>query len=86
MQEIVNDINKFRCIKCNKKYSSMSSLCNHNKRYHTINVQKCLLDVQLCSKNVQVNSSDVQICSNNFQNNVNKSLNSSSPKIEEIDC
>ena len=36
MDKKVNDKSEYRCISCNKTYSSKSSLCNHTKKYHTI--------------------------------------------------
>jgi hypothetical protein len=35
MNEKVNSNILFRCITCNKNYSSKSSLCNHNKKFHS---------------------------------------------------
>ena len=41
MNEKVNIHSENRCILCNKVYSSRSSLCNHNKKFHnTISKQK----------------------------------------------
>jgi outer membrane protein OmpA-like peptidoglycan-associated protein len=37
----VNDKNTFSCNICNKNYSSKSSLCNHNKKFHNPNVVVC---------------------------------------------
>jgi len=34
MNNKVNSINTHRCNICNKNYSSKSSLCNHNKKFH----------------------------------------------------
>ena len=46
MNEKVNIIKKYSCNICNKLYSSHSSLCNHNKKFHnTIVVQKGSNDV-----------------------------------------
>jgi len=41
MNEKVNTNNNIRCNVCNKEYSSKSSLCNHNKKFH--NIQKNIL-------------------------------------------
>jgi len=38
MDEKVNVESKFRCNLCNKEYSSKSSICNHNKKFHNINL------------------------------------------------
>jgi len=37
MNEKVNIHSTFRCNICNKDYASKSSLCNHNKKFHTLN-------------------------------------------------
>jgi hypothetical protein len=37
MSENNENIKLHRCIICNKNYSSQSSLCNHNKKFHIIN-------------------------------------------------
>ena len=37
MENIVNSLTSFTCEICNKKYSSKSSLCNHNKKFHNNN-------------------------------------------------
>lgn len=34
MNEKSESINIFSCNICNKTYSSKSSLCNHNKKFH----------------------------------------------------
>ena len=38
MENKVNDNSKYRCNICNKNYASMSSLCNHNKKFHINNI------------------------------------------------
>ncbi len=35
--EKVNVHSEYRCKICNKNYSSKSSLCNHNARFHKVN-------------------------------------------------
>ncbi len=75
MNNKVNYQKEFRCNLCDKVYSSASSLCNHNKKFHNENVQKCSINVQKCSINVQKCSINVQKCSNNVQKcSINKSL------------
>ena len=37
MNKKVNDYIEIRCNLCNKQYSSQSSLCNHNKKFHNNN-------------------------------------------------
>jgi len=55
----VNHISEFRCIICNKAYSSSSSLCNHNKKFHYNNIKKN----KVLSSNVKQMSSKCQILS-----------------------
>ncbi len=38
MNNKVNHNNEYRCYKCDKIYSSSSSLCNHNKKFHNIHI------------------------------------------------
>ena len=42
----------YRCNSCNKKYSSASSLCNHNKRKHINNNPNVLQPYSKCIPNV----------------------------------
>ena len=35
-----NHVNVYKCNVCNKNYSSRSSLCNHNKKFHNVNSTK----------------------------------------------
>ena len=37
-------LDKYSCKICNKNYSSASSLCNHNKKFHFINKTKPIID------------------------------------------
>ena len=57
MSEKEKNKNNFRCNICNKNYSSASSLCNHNKKFHN---DKCN-NVQLNVQPVQLNVQHVQI-------------------------
>jgi hypothetical protein len=52
----------FKCNICNKNYSSQSSLCNHNKKFHTNNM----------SNNVNNISNNVNIMSNDVNNTLSK--------------
>jgi len=54
MSEKVNIIKKYRCNICNKDYSSNSSLCNHNKKFHNKNVE---VNVKNVKENVENNKS-----------------------------
>lgn len=50
---------------CNKKYSSKSSLCNHNKKFHNNNNVICQKISKNCQKNVKIcqkMSKFVKIC------------------------
>ena len=63
MSENSEVIKKFQCNICVKFYSSQSSLCNHNKKFHSCNsVVKCCTNVVNCCSNV------VDCCSNNIKN------------------
>uniref|UniRef100_A0A6C0EFP7 Bro-N domain-containing protein n=1 Tax=viral metagenome TaxID=1070528 RepID=A0A6C0EFP7_9ZZZZ len=39
----------YHCNICIKDYASHSSLCNHNKKYHKINIKKCINTVPICN-------------------------------------
>jgi hypothetical protein len=57
MNEISKIIKIYKCDLCNKKYSSQSSLCNHNKKFHTNKINlKCVMN----------NSLNVPIITNNI--------------------
>lgn len=76
MDEKVNTKSEFRCIICNKTYSSGSSLCNHNKKYHTNTINKC----QVLSDNVKLKCQVVSrkiicdVCNKEFNTRQAKSL------------
>jgi hypothetical protein len=57
MNENNESIKLFRCNICNKNYSSQSSLCNHNKKFHNKNVKDIVKDVK---DNVKDNVKDVK--------------------------
>ncbi len=59
----MNSLKEFRCKICNKLYSSASSLCNHNKKFHSNNVVQNGTTVVLGGINV------VQNCQNNLNDN-----------------
>ena len=61
MAEKVNVKNIFRCNICDKQYSSQSSLCNHNKKFHKCNSLKS-------SNNNLKKSNDILISSNQTNN------------------
>ena len=35
----MSEKSEYHCSKCSKNYASMSSLCNHNKRFHSKNAK-----------------------------------------------
>ncbi len=59
MNKKVNDTKVFRCKICNKDYSSASSLCNHNKKFHSDVVSKNIPDVSKNIPDVSKNIPDV---------------------------
>ena len=72
MKNKVNSSASFACEICNKKYSSKSSLCNHNKKFHNSDNVIC----QKTSKNCQKNVKNCQNMSNFMCNSCNKNFNS----------
>ena len=48
--------NSFQCMQCNKYYSSKSSLCNHNKKFHNLQVLKSSDEIPINSDNIPINS------------------------------
>jgi hypothetical protein len=53
MNENNESIKIFRCNICNKNYSSQSSLCNHNKKFHNKNsIPKCDLSIPKCDPSI----------------------------------
>ena len=73
MTEKINIDKIFICKICNKKYSSQSSLCNHNKKFHNIlNVENKSL---ICTN-----------CNKKFKNRSSKSMHKKKckPKNDEI--
>ena len=55
MNNKVNNFSSFNCNICNKYYSSKSSLCNHNKKFHIINVHVVHDTVNVLTTNVHDN-------------------------------
>ena len=56
MSENNESIKIYRCNICNKNYSSQSSLCNHNKKFHTKS------NVAVCCGSVAVSCGSVAVC------------------------
>jgi hypothetical protein len=55
MNNKVNNFSSFNCNICNKYYSSKSSLCNHNKKFHITNVHVVHDTVNVLTTNVHDN-------------------------------
>ena len=76
MNEKVNIHSQFRCIICNKDYASRSSLCNHNKKFHNLNVvQKgtsVVLPVVVCGTPSLNNKNQCKFCNRIFNDRSNK--------------
>jgi hypothetical protein len=49
----VNSLSCIRCNICNKSYASRSSLCNHNRKFHSNNVKDVKDCVKDCVKDVK---------------------------------
>jgi hypothetical protein len=58
MNNKVNDKSEFKCNVCNKYYSSKSSLCNHNKKFHINNVIKSNMNEIKSNTNVIKSNND----------------------------
>jgi hypothetical protein len=52
----------YHCNICIKDYASHSSLCNHNKKYHKINIKKCINTVPFCNESVTISNNDIIKC------------------------
>jgi hypothetical protein len=77
MDNKMNNKRDFGCNICNKYYSSKSSLCNHNKKFHNINTKKC----QVMSSKSQIISSKIHNSKNNIIcENCNKNFNTRQAK------
>jgi len=59
MNQKVNKI--YKCEKCNKNYSSNSSLCNHNKKFHNIKLIKNNESQNIITKSIE-NSNNQYNC------------------------
>jgi hypothetical protein len=70
MNENNESIKLFRCNICNKNYSSQSSLCNHNKKFHTNSVSSIVSNVSSIVSNVSSIVSNVSLVVSN--SNINK--------------
>jgi ribosomal protein S13 len=75
MNKKVNSPGCIRCNICNKKYSSKSSLCNHNKKFHNLNI-----------KNVNNVNTDVNTNVNNVNTDVNTTVIMDISEIKCINC
>uniref|UniRef100_A0A6C0EES1 C2H2-type domain-containing protein n=1 Tax=viral metagenome TaxID=1070528 RepID=A0A6C0EES1_9ZZZZ len=52
----------YHCNICIKDYASHSSLCNHNKKYHKINLKKCINTVPISNTIVTNCNADIIKC------------------------
>jgi hypothetical protein len=75
MSEKVNHITNYICNICNKQYSSQSSLCNHNKKFHKKNVSN-----NIPVNNIPVNNT-IPIVNNNVLNVPNNIINKNTCKF-----
>jgi hypothetical protein len=65
----INKKSEFTCIICNKCYSSQSSLCNHNKKFHTNNNTNC---TSKCTSKCTSNINKCKYCFKNYSSRQNK--------------
>ena len=85
MENKVNDESKFSCKICNKKYASMSSLCNHNKKFHNINISQITQNTTKITQNTtkitQNTTKITQISAKNNCKYCNKILSRNDSKL-----
>jgi transcription elongation factor Elf1 len=82
MDEKVNQKNNFSCKICNKKYSSASSLCNHNKKFHNnIEIKKDHLVIIKDQK--EINFLSCKYCNKIFTFKTNKYRHENTCKLKE---
>ena len=97
MNSKVNNNNLFKCNICNRYYSSKSSLCNHNKKFHLKNnSHNVVIGSHKSDQNVVIGSHDVKNslqcnkCNKIFQNRSNRwrheqKCNSNTTKQKELE-
>ena len=69
----INKKSEFTCIICNKCYSSQSSLCNHNKKFHIINSTFCTAkSTAICTSKCTSNINKCKYCFKNYSSRQNK--------------
>ena len=73
MNEINESIKIFRCNICNKNYSSQSSLCNHNKKFHNNIVSPVFSNVSTIVSNVSNSNNKCKFCLKIFNHRSSKS-------------
>jgi len=70
-------IKKFKCIECNKLFSSSNSLCNHKKKYHkneiAIDVKENVKDVKENVKDKNIKKFKCEYCNKIFSSRQSKS-------------
>lgn len=81
MTEKVNFISNYICNICNKEYSSQSSLCNHNKKFHQKKCNK-IANVQsnVQSNNKVIKSLTCEFCNKLFNSRSTKSMHKKNVK------
>jgi hypothetical protein len=76
IMNVINELEvKLSCKICNKVYASMSSLCNHNKKFHSKNNNDVLInntDVLINNNNVLINNNECIYCNKCFKSRQNK--------------
>ncbi len=81
MTEKVNFISDYICNICNKEYSSQSSLCNHNKKFHQNKNKICQPNVNLCQPIVNICQPVVNPCQPKIKcENCNREFNTRQSK------
>jgi len=81
MTEKVNFISDYICNICNKEYSSQSSLCNHNKKFHKNNDKYCQPIVNSCQPIVNSCQPIVNLCQPKIRcENCNREFNTRQSK------
>jgi len=88
MSEKVNPITNYICNICNKQYSSHSSLCNHNKKFHKKNNTMILLnDTNKTLHNNTLNNTkkiECRFCHKTFNFRQNKYQHEKTCKIKDL--
>jgi hypothetical protein len=75
---------EYKCNKCNKNYASSSSLCNHNKKFHTIEckIMSTIKSVSTCIKKIST-CIQCEMCNKEFNTRQAKSKHKKTCKAKE---